>query len=104
MIVLYCVVLCCVVLCCAVLYCVVLCCVVLYCIVLTVCFVCLFIQDEISRAYLKILQASGKAKEFLASIVMAEVSTLGKPCIQNDVAFCYTHISYQALFFVAPWK
>ena len=66
-------------LCCVVLCCVVLCCVVLYCIVLTVCFVCLFIQDEISRAYLKILQASGKAKEFLASIVMAEVSTLGKP-------------------------
>ena len=36
-------------------------------------------QDEISRVLLRILQASGKATEFLATIVMEEVKNLGKP-------------------------
>ncbi|KAL9987866.1 hypothetical protein ACROYT_G002239 [Oculina patagonica] len=39
-------------------------------------------KDEISRVLLRILQASGRATEFLASIVMEEVKNLGK--IQNS--------------------
>ena len=36
------------------------------------------LQDEISRVLLRILQACGKATEFLSSIVMDEVTNLGK--------------------------
>lgn len=35
-------------------------------------------QDEISRVLLRILQAHGKATEFLATIVLEEVKNLGK--------------------------
>ena len=42
------------------------------------------IKDEISRVLLRILQANGKATEFLASIVLEEVTNLGKyTCFEN---------------------
>lgn len=39
---------------------------------------CFLMQDEISRVLVRILQACGKATEFLSSIVMEEVKNLGK--------------------------
>ena len=36
------------------------------------------IKDEIAQTLLKILEHSGKAKEFLCDIVMAEVQQVGK--------------------------
>lgn len=38
----------------------------------------ILIQDEISRVLLRILQACGKATEFLSTIVMDEVNNLGE--------------------------